>query len=103
MKKIIILFIFSLTIFSCNKKNLAISSNDDCIIKNEQTFVRISENILFDVYGEDNIIKQKPYLVRNVNDTIWTMTGSIQTDLGGVFYLEMNCKNAQVLKIEHTK
>lgn len=76
----------------------------NCLVDNEELFIQLSEKILFNRFGKNQIEKQKPYIVKVRQDTIWTIKGQLpeNTD-GGVFYLEMNCKNAQILKIKHGK
>ncbi len=99
------IFILMITV-SCNatsNKNQKVS-NSDCIIDNEELFEKIAEEIVIHRYGRNQILKQKPYSITYKNDSIWTMDGTLpKYKDGGTFHIEMNCKNAQILKLEHTK
>jgi len=101
MKKINLLFIL-LFIFSC-KENTTKEIKKDCLINNERLFIDITEKILFNYYGKEYIEQQKPYIVNFINDSIWVLKGTQNNTVGGEFYVEMNCRDAKLIKIEHTK
>ena len=74
------------------------------MIDNEKLFIDLAEKILINRYGEDNIIKQRPYSIQMCQDSIWSMRGNLEKEAdGGVFYLEMNCKDARIIKMEHSR
>lgn len=98
-KKVFIL----LLIFSCKENNATKDIKQNCLINNEQLFIEISEKILFNYYGKENIEQQKPYIVNFIKDSIWVLQGTQNNTVGGEFYIEMNCKDAKFIKIEHTK
>jgi hypothetical protein len=51
------------------------------VVSDQETAIRITEAILFPVYGEDSIREQGPYQV-NFKDGKWTVEGTAP-DLGG--------------------
>lgn len=85
-----------------NKLHNIIDSNYT-VIKNEKTLINVIEPILFDIYGQENIEKQKPYKVHNF-DNYYVVGGSLESGKsGGNFLLIINKKNAEILKITHEK
>lgn len=104
MKTLNFISFFIIAFLSCNNNTNVIEKKKDCLINNEVVFTEIAEKILFNKFGKENIQKQKPYTIKFVNDSIWTIKGNLDFDTdGGVFYLEMNCKDAKIIKIEHSK
>jgi len=78
--------------------------NSGCIIDNKVLFEKIAEEILINRYGKDQILNQKPYVIEYKNDSVWTMKGTLSKHKdGGTFYIEINCKNSEILRIGHTK
>ncbi|MDR0195387.1 MAG: YbbC/YhhH family protein [Myroides sp.] len=76
----------------------------DGIISNDSTAVKVVEQILFNIYGEDNIVKQRPYSVVLKHDSIWSIQGKLPNGWdGGVFYIELNKNTGKVEKIFHDK
>ncbi|MDM1355894.1 NTF2 fold immunity protein [Myroides marinus] len=76
----------------------------DGIISNDSTAVKVVEQILFNMYGEDNIVKQRPYSVVLKHDSIWSIQGKLLNGWdGGVFYIELNKNTGKVEKIFHDK
>jgi hypothetical protein len=77
--------------------------NKELIVKGSKTAIKIAEAILFDIYGKENIERQKPYeeyLIKNY----WVISGTLpKRSKGGTFLIIINAKNAQVLKITHGK
>lgn len=56
------------------------------------------------MYGEDNIVKQRPYSVVLKHDSIWSIQGKLPNGWdGGVFYIELNKNTGKVEKIFHDK
>ena len=71
------------------------------IISNSKTAVEIAENILFPIYGKDNIIKQRPYDV-NFVDGYYIIEGTFpETQIGGNFIIILNAKDGKVIKLTH--
>lgn len=77
--------------------------NKELIVKESKTAIKIAEAILFEIYGKENIERQKPYeeyLIKNY----WVISGTLpEGSLGGTFLIIIDAKNAQILKITHGK
>ena len=77
--------------------------NKRIIIKNEEIAINVVEPILFDMYGEENILDQRPYKVSKVKD-YWLIEGSLpKGSLGGTFLIIVDARNAEIIKITHGK
>ncbi len=75
----------------------------DTLINNKETAISIAEAIVFQIYGKENIIKERPYECYLI-EGFWYITGTLQTDwLGGTFEIIINAKNGQVIKLTHGK
>jgi hypothetical protein len=119
----IILFAFSLNACSQNDRSslgknfaeselkLALSKesqhnvidNNNVIIKDSSTAVKIIEPILFSIYGKENIENQKPYETYLI-ENYWIITGTLPKGmLGGTFLIIIDARNSKVLKISHGK
>lgn len=125
-----LLYILILIVFaSCQKQQRAISQSDKLhfnvqktliepdyydsetsilpekgVIPNDSTAIKIGETILFNVYGERNIVKQRPYNIVLKQDSIWCIQGTLSSEWdGGVFYIELNKNTGKVEKIFHDK
>lgn len=73
------------------------------IIKDKETAISIAELVLFDIYGKENIIEQRPYRVENSHG-FWILQGTLEPEtLGGVFMIIIDSKNGEVVKITHGK
>ena len=73
------------------------------IIKSKETAIAIAEPILFDIYGKDNIIGERPYKVALTNG-YWFMEGTLPEGmLGGCFELVITAKDARVIFLDHYK
>lgn len=70
--------------------------------------VKIAECVLFEIYGKDNIEKEKPFSV-NLRDGIWIIEGNIPNmkdsvvTFCGQAYMEIKKSNGEILKLLHTK
>src|SRR5690606_23636321 len=51
-----------------NNNGHNIVDNKTTIIKNNETAIKIAETILFEIYGQNNIVKQKPYEIYNIKN-----------------------------------
>lgn len=70
--------------------------------------VRIAECVLSEIYGKENIEKEKPFSV-NLQNGVWIIEGSIP-DMNdslitfyGESYMEIKKSNGEILKLLHTK
>ncbi len=77
--------------------------NKTVILKDRNVAILIAETILFNLYGKENIQRQKPYAV-DLLDNYWVISGSLEKDmLGGTFLIILDSRNSEVLKITHGK
>jgi hypothetical protein len=73
------------------------------VITDKETAVIIAETILFKIYGKDNIIKQRPYEINQI-DNYWVLNGTLPRNmLGGTFLIILNSTNGQIIKLTHGK
>jgi hypothetical protein len=72
------------------------------IIKDSTTAVAVAEPILFGIYGKDNILEQKPYIIRHIDD-YWLITGTLHHDVGGTFFIIIDAMDSKVIRITHGK
>lgn len=73
------------------------------IIKDSITAIAVAEPILFDIYGKDNITRQKPYEVYLI-DNYWVIKGTLpKSYAGGTFLIIIDARDSRVLKIIHEK
>ena len=68
-------------------------------VPDKETAVKIAEVLLFRLYGEKNIIVQRPYTVTE-DENIWWVTGTLHTELGSVFKIALSRQTAAVLYLE---
>jgi hypothetical protein len=86
-----------------NRKSANVIDNVRSIIKDSSTAVAAAEPILFDLYGKENIIRQRPYEIYHINNH-WVISGTLPEGmLGGTFLIITDDRNAAVLKIMHGK
>jgi hypothetical protein len=77
--------------------------NKAIIIKDSLTAINIVEQILFGVYGKDQIRKQLPYETYFI-DNYWVISGTIPKDYdGGTFLIILDSRDCEVLRITHGK
>ncbi len=88
------------------KKAIAEKKNQqsyNTIIKDKQTAIIIAEAIVFNIYGKDQIISERPYECYLI-DGFWYIAGTIPKNWkGGGFEIIISAKNAQVIKLTHYK
>lgn len=73
------------------------------IIKDTISAVKIAETILFDIYGKQNIEKQKPYEIYFL-DQYWIISGTLPENYkGGTFLIIIDSRNSKILKITYGK
>jgi len=98
----IIVVVFFLFISCINKERKIILDQSFCL-NNQDDAIKVAEKEWFKRYGE-SINKEKPFIVKLKNDSIWVITGTLPEDYdGGVSYAEINAKNCEVLNITHGK
>lgn len=120
---ILIITIFSTTLIACSqtdrsilgfeyaKQELESALNNmsekqilvDTVIKTQETAIKYAETVLFEIYRQKNIEKQKPYEVYLI-DGYWIIGGTLPKGmLGGTFLIIVNSKNGQIIKLTHGK
>jgi hypothetical protein len=86
-----------------NEKQHNVINLKGIIIKDSLTATTIAEIILFSIYGESNIVKQKPYQIYHIGN-YWILWGTLPEGVrGGTFLIIIDDKNSQVIKITHGK
>lgn len=79
-----------------NKKNGIIISPSDAS--------KLAEIVLFPIYGEQSIIKQRPYEVTLINDSVWSINGTLRDGTeGGTFHMSIDKRDGRILNIWHDK
>jgi hypothetical protein len=80
--------------------------NGEVLINDEQTLISIAEPILFNAYGKEQIISEKPYEIYLFGD-YWLMMGTFPEFpvgmKGGTFIFAINRKTCEVIGIAHGK
>jgi hypothetical protein len=90
------------TALSGNSKHNVVSSKNS-IINSSVTAMAVAEPILFDIYGKENIIRQKPYNLYHIRN-YWIMEGSLPEGfLGGTFQIIIDDRDCKVIEITHGK
>ena len=88
------------------KEVLALQSKpfaSDSLIKDSATAAAIAEPILFNMYGREQILSERPYEVYLI-DSLWYLMGTIpEGSKGGGFEIVINSKNSQVMSLRHYK
>lgn len=75
----------------------------DKVISDSETAVEVAESILFELYGKENIVKQRPYDV-NYIDNYYIINGTLPIyKMGGTFLIIINSKDGKVIKLTHGK
>ena len=77
--------------------------NKKAIIKDSLTAIDVAEPILFNIYGKENIVKERPYESHLIDD-YWVINGTLPKDsVGGTFLIIIDSRNGTILKITHGK
>jgi hypothetical protein len=91
------------------KSALSLPKNNDLlekfklIIPDSATSIAVAEPVLFNIYGKENILFEKPYESYLINN-YWVILGSLpKGNKGGTFEIIIDAKNAGVLWISHDK
>ena len=71
-------------------------------VPNKLTAIRIAVAVWLPIHG-NNIYKEKPF-VAEINDDIWTVTGSLpKGSVGGVSEIRIQKKDGKILSVIHGK
>ncbi len=69
----------------------------------KQTIIKIAEATLFQIYGKENILRQKPYKTYRINN-FWLIEGTLQEGFkGGVFQIIIDDRTGEIKRITHGK
>lgn len=75
----------------------------DKVIKDKKTAVSVSEAMLFNIYGKEKIVKQRPYEGFLING-YWVLNGTLPQGWdGGTFLIIINSIDGKVIKLTHGK
>jgi hypothetical protein len=78
-------------------------SSKALIIKNKETAIKVVEPILFGIYGEDNITRERPYESYLI-DNYWIISGTLPEGYdGGTFLIIVDATNSKVIRLTHGK
>lgn len=74
------------------------------LITTKEAAIKIAEPILFEIYGKEQILSERPYGVHKIND-YWFISGSLprRYDFGGGFEIILDSRDARVMSITHYK
>jgi len=73
------------------------------LIHNKEKMISLAEPILFDIYGKQNILNEKPYEIYQIGDYMIMMGTLRKGYVGGVFSIAINRYNCEVIGISHGK
>jgi hypothetical protein len=69
------------------------------LVPDKETAIKIAEVVLFRLYGEEDIIRQRPYTVKK-EDYIWWICGTLPKDsYGTVFNIGISQHTAAILHL----
>ena len=68
----------------------------------KQTIIKIAEAALFQIYGKENILKQRPYKTYRINN-FWLIEGTLKSYFGGVFQIIIDDRTGEIKRITHGK
>lgn len=92
------------TIYASHVDPYGVNDKQEGVIPDPQTAANLAEIILFPIYGEQTIIKQRPYKVQLQNNHLWSISGTLPSGSeGGCFHLLVEKKDGKILLISHEK
>lgn len=75
----------------------------DTLIKNSSTAIAMAEPLLFDIFGKNQILTEKPYEVYLI-DGYWYLSGTIPKGWkGGGFEIIISAKDGKIIRLTHYK
>ncbi len=79
------------------------SGSSETQIKDTLSAVNLAESYIFEIYGRDNIISQRPYEAYFYQNC-WVIEGSLpEYTTGGTFMIILDASNGGVVNITHGK
>lgn len=76
--------------------------SDIKVLKDSIVAIKVAEQILFNLYGQELIVSQKPYLVYEFNG-YWVIMGTLHYKYGGTFRIILDSYDCKVLWLDHEK
>jgi len=77
--------------------------NKTPIVNDSLTAISVAEPILFNIYGKENIIKQRPYEIYYI-EKYWIIMGTLpKNNTGGTFLIIINSMDSKIIRITHGK
>lgn len=71
------------------------------LVPDRDTAIKIAEIVLFRLYGQEDIVSQRPYKVQEKDD-IWLISGTLKEDqLGSAFGVAISRQTGAILHLEH--
>lgn len=75
--------------------------NEIILIPTARAAVGVAESILFEIYGKEKILSERPYGVHKIGD-YWFISGSLPRFYdGGGFEIILDSKDSRVLSVRH--
>jgi len=72
-------------------------------IPDEKTAIRVAEAVLMPIYGEEQVVSQRPFTAKLKKDA-WIVTGHLPEGLfGGVAEIKISKKTGEILSVTHGK
>lgn len=82
--------------------NVIVKKTNKSLLKKE-TVINIAEAVLFQIYGKENILMQKPYKTFKINN-FWLIEGTLEENFkGGVFQIIIDDRTGEIKRITHGK
>ena len=72
----------------------------DGLVPDKDTAIKIAEVILFRLYGQENTIRQKPYVVTKDENIWWVCGTGKEGELGSLFKIAISQQTAAILYLE---
>jgi len=94
--KLVIIILFIITI-SCTATNM----NKAKCVPDRQKAIEIAEQKWLSIYGV-KIFNNKPFNAKLI-DNVWIVEGTLNSQKGGVPYIEINANNCEIIKVSHSK
>ena len=75
----------------------------DTLIKSTSTAIAIAEPLLFDIFGKEMILQEKPYEIYLL-DGYWYIAGTIpKGSKGGGFEMIFSARDGKIIRLTHYK
>lgn len=82
--------------------NVIVKKTSKSLLQKE-TVIKIAELVLFQIYGKENILRQKPYKTFRINN-FWLVEGTLPEGFkGGVFQIIIDDRTGEIKRITHGK